>query len=134
MEMKAKVLLAEDDVFNQFFALKMLENMGYIAEVANNGKMATEKAQQQQYDIILMDVQMPEMDGFEATSIIRQNSRKQPIIIAMTANALHKDNERCIAAGMDDYISKPVDLDKFSIVMNKWMTIINNSKTLSEHV
>ena len=103
-----RILLAEDDMYNQLFALQVLEDAGFKPDVADNGVIAVEKSKQNNYDIILMDVQMPEIDGFEATTIIRQTLKKQPVIIAMTANALQGDREKSLQAGMDDYISKPV--------------------------
>jgi len=104
-----RILLAEDNVVNQKVALKILERMGYRADVAANGKEAVEAVERQPYDVILMDVQMPEMDGVQATAKIRELLGDQrPWIIALTANALEGDRERYIGVGMDDYISKPI--------------------------
>jgi GAF domain-containing protein/CheY-like chemotaxis protein len=108
-----RILLAEDNQVNQKLALRILEQMGYRADVASNGLEAVESIERQIYDVILMDVQMPEMDGLDATRTIRKLvDATQPHIIAMTANALEGDREMCIAAGMDDYISKPVRVNE----------------------
>ncbi|HSL31384.1 MAG TPA: GAF domain-containing protein [Anaerolineales bacterium] len=104
-----RILLAEDNAVNQKLALRILEQMGYRADIASNGIEAVESIERQTYDVILMDVQMPEMDGLDATRSIRGLANvPQPHIIAMTANALEGDREACLAAGMNDYISKPV--------------------------
>jgi CheY-like chemotaxis protein len=104
-----RILLAEDNQVNQKLALRILEQMGYRADVASNGLEAVESIERQVYDVILMDVQMPEMDGLDATRNIRKLKKAtQPHIIAMTANAMEGDREMCLAAGMNDYISKPI--------------------------
>jgi len=104
-----KILLAEDNAVNQKLALRLLEQMGYRADVASNGLEAVESVARQKYDVILMDVQMPEMDGLEATrQIIAKWPERHPRIIGLTANALEGDREMCLAAGMADYISKPI--------------------------
>jgi PAS domain S-box-containing protein len=105
-----RILLTEDNVINQKLALRLLLNMGYRADVAANGLEAIQSLERQEYDVILMDVQMPEMDGLEATRQIvkRWNGDERPRIIAMTANAMAGDREKCIEAGMDDYITKPI--------------------------
>ena len=108
-----QVLVAEDNPINQKLAISLLEKWGHIADVAENGSIAVEKFKSHAYDVILMDMQMPEMGGIEATQIIRQlETEDQHIpIIAMTANAMPGDKERCIEAGMDDYLSKPIKSD-----------------------
>jgi signal transduction histidine kinase/DNA-binding response OmpR family regulator len=107
-----KVLLAEDNEVNRSVALRMLERLGYTADVAVNGREVLERLERSAYDVVLMDVQMPEMDGLEASRAIcrRWPESRRPRIIAMTAEAMEGDRETCIAAGMDDYIAKPVDL------------------------
>jgi CheY-like chemotaxis protein len=104
------ILLAEDNVFNQKLATHLLGQMGYRADLAANGLEVIQSVERQHYDVILMDVQMPEMDGLEATRQIcaRWPREERPHIIAMTANAMQGDRELCLEAGMDDYISKPI--------------------------
>jgi CheY-like chemotaxis protein len=105
-----RILLAEDNAVNQKLAIKLLSQMGYRADVAGNGLEAIEAIERQKYDVVLMDVQMPEMDGLEASRQIcaRWPRGERPRIVAMTANAMQGDKERCFEAGMDDYVSKPV--------------------------
>ena len=107
------ILLTEDNPVNQKVALSMLKRLGYKADVAFNGLDALQALEKKTYDVILMDIQMPEMDGLEATRCIRDRKKpaKQPCIIAMTAYALDGDREDCLRAGMDDYISKPINMD-----------------------
>ncbi len=109
-----RILLAEDNVVNQKVALRLLQQMGYRADLASNGLEAIDCVARQTYDVVLMDVQMPEMDGLEASRRItaRWPAGHRPRIIAMTANAMQGDREICLAAGMDDYLSKPIRLDK----------------------
>jgi len=106
------ILVAEDNVTNQKVVTKMLEKLGYRADIVENGKEALNALDGATYDIVFMDVQMPEMDGFEATALVRerekQEGRGHVPIVAMTAHAMKGDRERCIRAGMDDYISKPI--------------------------
>jgi signal transduction histidine kinase/DNA-binding response OmpR family regulator len=109
-----RILLAEDNVVNQKLALRLLQQMGYRADLASNGLEAIECVARQTYDVVLMDVQMPEMDGFEASRQItaRWPRGQRPRIVAMTANAMQGDRELCLAAGMDDYVSKPIRVDE----------------------
>jgi CheY-like chemotaxis protein len=108
-----RILLAEDNVVNQKLALRILQQMGYRADVASNGLEAVESVGRQAYDVVLMDVQMPEMDGLEASRRItaRWPAAQRPRIVAMTANAMAGDREACLAAGMDDYITKPIRVE-----------------------
>ncbi|HKJ37784.1 MAG TPA: GAF domain-containing protein, partial [Anaerolineales bacterium] len=108
-----RILLAEDNQVNQKLAMRILDQMGYRADIASNGIEAVESIERQIYDVILMDVQMPEMDGLDATRNIRKlKDVTQPHIIAMTANAMEGDREMCIAAGMNDYVSKPIRVNE----------------------
>ena len=107
-----RILLAEDNAVNQKLALRLLQQMGYRADVASNGLEAIESVERQTYDVILMDVQMPEMDGLEAARrIVERLPVQRPRIVAMTANAMQGDREACLAAGMDDYVTKPIRVD-----------------------
>jgi signal transduction histidine kinase/ActR/RegA family two-component response regulator len=108
-----RILLAEDNAVNQKLALRLLGQMGYAADVVVNGQQAIERIGQQTYDVVLMDVQMPEVDGLEASRRITEKwkANERPRIIAMTANAMQGDREECLAAGMDDYVTKPIRVD-----------------------
>lgn len=115
-----RILLVEDNAVNQKLAIRLLEQMGYRADLASNGLEAVESVRRQRYDLILMDVQMPEMDGLEAARRIRKiKGLSQPRIAAMTANVLQEDREMCIAAGMDDYISKPIRINELIQVLDR---------------
>ena len=116
-----RILLAEDNVVNQRMAQLLLERLAQSADIVSNGIEAVNAATHLPYDVILMDVLMPEMDGLDATRLIRQRltAQRQPRIIAMTANALSGDRERCLEAGMDDYISKPIQLPELAKVMER---------------
>jgi CheY-like chemotaxis protein len=104
-----RILLAEDNAVNQKLALRLLEQMGYQADVTTNGRETIQAVEQNEYDVILMDVQMPEMDGLEATrEIVARWQLKHPYIIGLTANAMQGDREMCLNAGMDHYIPKPI--------------------------
>jgi signal transduction histidine kinase/DNA-binding response OmpR family regulator len=116
-----RILLAEDNAVNQKLALRILERMGYRADVAANGLEVIQALKRQSYDLILMDVQMPEMDGLEATRRVRATfaPARQPRIVAMTANALQGDREECLAAGMDDYVSKPIQVKELVAALER---------------
>ncbi len=117
-----RVLLAEDNLVNQKVATRLLERLGCSAEVAANGREAAEALERSDYDLVLMDCQMPEMDGFEAAARIRSmEGRGRTPIIAMTASGMEGDRERCIAAGMNDYIAKPVSRRALGQVLKKWL-------------
>jgi GAF domain-containing protein/CheY-like chemotaxis protein len=109
-----RILLAEDNVVNQKLALRILQQMGYRADLASNGIEAVESVGRQVYDVVLMDVQMPEMDGLDAARQIcaRWQPHERPRIVAMTANAMQGDRDMCLAAGMDDYLTKPIRVDR----------------------
>ena len=136
------ILLAEDNLVNQKLAVKMLEKRGHRVVVASNGREAVETLAKESFDLILMDVQMPEMDGFEATQAIRNlecglgskieegpyakseiQNRKSQVksipIVAMTAHAMKGDRDKCLEAGMDDYVSKPIKAEKLFAVIEK---------------
>jgi CheY-like chemotaxis protein len=108
------ILLVEDNPVNQKVALRYLERMGYHAHTANNGVEGVQAMRDRNFHLVFMDVQMPEMDGLEATRQIRTHipTERQPVIIALTANAMQGDRERCLDSGMNDYITKPVKIDE----------------------
>jgi CheY-like chemotaxis protein/HPt (histidine-containing phosphotransfer) domain-containing protein len=116
-----RILLAEDHPTNQKLALAILARLSYRADIAGNGLEAVEALERQPYDVVLMDMQMPEIDGLEATRQIRQRWTAQtgPYIIAMTANAMQSDREACLAAGMNDYVSKPIRINELMAALNR---------------
>jgi CheY-like chemotaxis protein len=118
-DQSVRILLAEDNAINQMVARLMLKHAGFNVDLAKDGSEAVEAHSSNPYDVILMDCQMPGMDGWEATSRIRQLNQPQPFIIAVTANALVGDRERCLAAGMDDYLSKPFTAERLVMIVRK---------------
>jgi CheY-like chemotaxis protein len=131
-----RVLLCDDNLINQKVALRLLQQMGYKADVANNGLECLQALERQPYDMIFMDVQMPEMDGLEATRQIRERQKNPALpghfksfiaVVAMTANAMQGDREKCLAAGMDDYIAKPVRPEDLRVVVERWGSKANLS-------
>lgn len=116
--MPLRILLAEDNAVNQMVALQMLKRLGYSADVATNGLEVLQALERQQYDVVLMDVQMPEMDGIAAARKIRERWPKGPKIIAITAYALEGDREKCLKAGMDNYITKPIQIEVLRSVLD----------------
>ncbi|HYL39574.1 MAG TPA: ATP-binding protein [Bryobacteraceae bacterium] len=118
-----RVLLAEDNEINQRITLRLLRNLGIEADAVVNGRQAVEALQKKKYALVFMDCQMPEMDGFEATAVIRNQEGKQrhTPICALTANAMEGDRERCLSAGMDDYITKPLSVEKLREAVDRWI-------------
>ena len=123
---RARVLLAEDNPTNQLVAVAMLERLGCRVDAVGNGSEALHALRLVPYDMVLMDCQMPEMDGFAATAELRNRQRQgllhEPLpIVALTANAVAGDRERCLAAGMDDYLSKPFRRDQLVSTLARWL-------------
>jgi CheY-like chemotaxis protein len=119
------ILLVEDNPVNQKIALRFLQRLGYRADAVGNGLEAVSAMRRQDYKLLFMDVQMPEMDGFEAAREIRATIAKerQPVIVALTANAMQGDRERCLDAGMNDYITKPVKIDEIEQVIRRFFAL-----------
>ena len=122
---RLRILLAEDNPVNQRLSVHMLEKMGHLVAVAQTGKEALDALQTGKFDLVLMDLQMPEMDGFAATREIRtaEQGRQDHIpVIAMTAHAMKGDREECLAAGMDDYLAKPINSEELHQVIERVMS------------
>jgi CheY-like chemotaxis protein len=121
--------MAEDNAINQRVGKLILQRAGFSVDLASDGIEALEAHKKHPYDVILMDCQMPIMDGFEASNEIRKLSLPQPTIIAVTANALVGERERCLNAGMDDYLSKPFQAEQLIILVQKWVRLRQGLKS-----
>jgi len=130
-----RILIAEDNAINQKLALRLLERLGYRADVAGNGYEVLDALKRQPYDVILMDVQMPDMDGLEATRSIARHwpSEKRPHIVAVTANAMQGDREMCLAAGMNDYISKPIRTERLIESLSRCQPLADLKRRAGAH-
>ncbi len=128
---KVKILLVEDNKTNQKVAQLILRRLGYQIEIADNGQLAIEAIEAKPYDIVLMDIQMPELDGLEATRRIHQRwpPGQRPYIVAMTAHALRGDREKCLAAGMDDYVAKPIRPEELAAALGRWREKVEHNET-----
>ena len=123
------ILLAEDNTVNQKLAMRLLGNMGYTADLAVDGLQAIDALERATYDVVLMDVQMPELDGLEATRRIRARWPDRPVhIVAMTANAMAGDRDACLAAGMNDYVSKPISPAALAAALERSPSLASSSR------
>ena len=124
-----RILLAEDNEINRQVARELLENLGLTVEMAVNGREAVERLEQETFDLVFMDIQMPEMDGYQATRAIRKKpGMKDQPIVAMTAHAMKGDKERCLEAGMNDHISKPLDPEELKAMVSRWLEPADESE------
>jgi CheY-like chemotaxis protein len=115
-----RILVAEDNLINQKLISKVLFKIGYVADVVENGVQVLEALKKINYDLILMDIQMPEMDGIETTRVIRMSGKPLPVIAAMTSSSSSIDIDSCLEAGMNDYLDKPVFLEGLMVFLKKW--------------
>src|SRR6185503_5418535 len=130
-----EILLAEDNKMNQMIAKKIFNKIGYPIDIADNGRMAVEMMAQKRYDLVFMDIQMPEMDGLEAAMyILNKYGKDAPPIIAMTANVLSEDENKCKQAGMKDFISKPFTIDRLEKVIRKWSPNDEPAEEIAEYL
>jgi len=123
-----QILVAEDNAINQQLAMLILDKLGYKPDIVENGQEVLDKLDKKSYDLILMDVQMPVMDGLEASRIICRQMENHPVIIAVTANAMQGDKEECIRAGMNDYISKPIKVEELVMIIEKWALLMRENE------
>jgi len=115
--------LVEDNDINQIVAAELLQDAGFVVDIAENGQVALDRIEQGSYDLVLMDMQMPVMDGIAATLEIRRRDRHRSLpVIAMTANAMERDRQKCLDAGMNDFLSKPIEPDDVWDILLKWLT------------
>ncbi len=128
LEHKPRILMAEDNAINQRVGQLILQRAGFHIDLVSDGSEAVTAQGAEAYDLILMDCQMPTMDGFEASRRIRQLAGRQPVIIAVTANALAGERERCLEAGMNDYLSKPFQAEQLVSVVKKWLASRDGSR------
>jgi CheY-like chemotaxis protein len=126
-----RILVAEDNPINQQLILAVLARLGYHAALAENGREVLDMVNGGPCDLILMDVQMPEIDGLEATRLVRVCPARQPVIIAMTASSMQGDQDACIQAGMDDFVCKPIAIDELMARLEKWALAIQMKKQAS---
>jgi CheY-like chemotaxis protein len=120
-----EILIAEDNFINQKLIQKLFEVLGYKTDLVTNGMEAVRIVEEKKYDLIFMDIQMPEMDGMEASILINERlGINAPVIIAMTANAAKSDKESCLLSGISDYISKPLKLQDLSLIISHWAELI----------
>ncbi len=124
-----RILMAEDNLINQRVGKLILQRAGFAIDLAADGVETLEAHKKEPYDLILMDCQMPIMDGFEASREIRRLPLPQPTIVAVTANALVGERERCLNAGMDDYLSKPFQAEQLVAIVLKWVAIRQGAKS-----
>ncbi len=124
--------MAEDNAINQRVGKLILQRAGFEIDVVSDGNEAVAAHRTEAYDLILMDCQMPTMDGFEASRQIRLLASKQPVIVAVTANALLGERERCLEAGMDDYLSKPFQAEQLVSVVKRWASSGRDGSSLPE--